>query len=86
MLDGGRGKKEDQIDHGVGLEFHKRIGDHVETGEKLVTIQYNSDTTTCRGAEIDRGQFRIRGTRAARAAAGSPHHRWLRRTGASGAA
>jgi pyrimidine-nucleoside phosphorylase len=43
MLEGGRGKKEDRIDHGVGLEFHKRIGDRVETGEKLVTIHYNSE-------------------------------------------
>jgi pyrimidine-nucleoside phosphorylase len=43
MLEGGRGKKEDRIDHGVGLEFHKRIGDHVQLGEKLVTIDYNSD-------------------------------------------
>jgi pyrimidine-nucleoside phosphorylase len=42
MLEGGRGKKEDKIDHGVGLEFHKRIGDRVESGEKLVTIRYNS--------------------------------------------
>src|SRR5437899_3756258 len=43
MLGGGRGKKEDQIDHGVGLEFHKRIGDRVEKNEKMVTIHYNSD-------------------------------------------
>jgi len=43
MLDGGRGKKEDRIDHGVGLEFHKRIGDHVQAGENLVTIDYNSE-------------------------------------------
>jgi pyrimidine-nucleoside phosphorylase len=43
MLEGGRGKKEDKIDHGVGLEFHKRIGDRVESGEKLVTIRYNSE-------------------------------------------
>jgi pyrimidine-nucleoside phosphorylase len=43
MLEGGRGKKEDRIDPAVGLEFHKRIGDHVKTGEKLVTIQYNSE-------------------------------------------
>jgi pyrimidine-nucleoside phosphorylase len=42
MLGGGREKKEDQIDYGVGLEFHKRIGDRVQAGEKLVTIQYNS--------------------------------------------
>jgi len=43
MLGGGREKKEDKIDHGVGLEFHKRIGDRVEEGEPLATIHYNSD-------------------------------------------
>jgi thymidine phosphorylase len=43
MLGGGREKKEDKIDHAVGLEFHKRIGDRVEKNEKLVTIHYNSD-------------------------------------------
>jgi len=43
MLGGGREKKEDKIDHGVGLEFHKRIGDRVEKGEPLATIHYNSD-------------------------------------------
>jgi len=42
MLGGGREKKEDTIDHAVGLEFHKRIGDRVEKGERLVTIHYNS--------------------------------------------
>jgi pyrimidine-nucleoside phosphorylase len=41
MLEGGRAKKEDRIDHGVSLEFHKRIGDKVEKGEPLVTIHYN---------------------------------------------
>jgi pyrimidine-nucleoside phosphorylase len=43
MLGGGREKKEDQIDHAVGLEFHKRIGERVEKGESLATIHYNSD-------------------------------------------
>jgi pyrimidine-nucleoside phosphorylase len=43
ILEGGRAKKEDRIDPAVGLEFHRRIGDYVKTGEKLVTIQYNSD-------------------------------------------
>jgi pyrimidine-nucleoside phosphorylase len=43
MLGGGREKKEDAIDLGVGLEFHKRIGDHVAAGDTLVTIFYNSD-------------------------------------------
>jgi pyrimidine-nucleoside phosphorylase len=43
MLGGGREKKEDKVDHGVGLEFHKRIGDRVEKGEPLASISYNSD-------------------------------------------
>ena len=43
-LGGGREKKEDQIDPGVGLEFHKRIGDRVTAGETLVTIHYNSES------------------------------------------
>jgi pyrimidine-nucleoside phosphorylase len=43
MLGGGREKKEDTIDFGVGLEFHKRIGDPVAANETLVTIHYNSD-------------------------------------------
>jgi len=42
MLGGGREKKEDQIDPGVGLEFHKRIGDGVSAGDILVTIHHNS--------------------------------------------
>jgi pyrimidine-nucleoside phosphorylase len=43
MLGGGREKKEDKIDHAVGLEFHKRLGDRVEKGEPLLTIHYNND-------------------------------------------
>jgi pyrimidine-nucleoside phosphorylase len=43
LLGGGRETKEDRIDHGVGLEFHKRIGDGVEKGEALATIHYNND-------------------------------------------
>lgn len=43
MIGGGREKKEDRIDHGVGLEFHKRIGDAVQAGETLATIRYNAE-------------------------------------------
>src|SRR4029077_9506625 len=53
MLGGGREKKEDKIDHGVGLEFHKRIGDRVEKGEPLVTIHYNS------AAKLEEAKSRI---------------------------
>jgi len=44
MIGGGREKKEDRIDFGAGLEFHKRIGDSVKPGEPLVTISYNAET------------------------------------------
>jgi pyrimidine-nucleoside phosphorylase len=43
MLGGGREKKEHNVDHAVGLEFHKRMGDAVQAGESLVTIDYNTD-------------------------------------------
>ena len=43
MLGGGRETKEDRIDHAVGLEFYKRIGERIEIGEPLATIHYNSD-------------------------------------------
>jgi pyrimidine-nucleoside phosphorylase len=55
MLGGGRETKEDKIDHAVGLEFHKRIGDGVEKGEPLVTIHYNAD------AKLDEAKSRIAG-------------------------
>src|SRR5882757_2626715 len=42
-LGGGREKKDQNVDHAVGLEFHKRIGDPIKTGETLVTIAYNAD-------------------------------------------
>jgi len=59
MLGGGRGKKEDRIDHGVGLEFHKRIGDRVQAGEKLVTIQYNSEARLAEAKNLVAASFEI---------------------------
>jgi pyrimidine-nucleoside phosphorylase len=59
MLGGGREKKEDKIDHGVGLEFHKRIGDRVEKDEKLVTIHYNSDAKLAEAKTLIDGSYRI---------------------------
>ena len=53
MLGGGRETKEDKIDHGVGLEFHRRIGDRVEKAEPLVTIHYNS------AAKLEEAKARI---------------------------
>ena len=42
MLGAGRRTKEDAIDYAVGLKLHKKIGDHVEAGEALVTIYSNT--------------------------------------------
>jgi len=57
MLGGGREKKEDKIDHGVGLEFHKRVGDRVEKGEPLVTIHYNSDAKLAEAKTLIAGSY-----------------------------
>jgi thymidine phosphorylase len=59
MLGGGREKKEDKIDHGVGLEFHKRIGDRAEKGEALATIHYNSDAKLAEAKSLISGSYHI---------------------------
>jgi pyrimidine-nucleoside phosphorylase len=56
-LGGGREKKEDSIDPGVGLEFHKRIGDRIAPGETLVTVHYNSDAKLAEAAEHIESSF-----------------------------
>lgn len=40
-LGAGRNHKEDQIDHQVGVVLHKKIGDHVNTGEPILSIINN---------------------------------------------
>ena len=59
MLGGGREKKEDKIDHGVGLEFHKRVGDRVEKGDPLVTIHYNSDAKLVEAKALIAGSYQV---------------------------
>ena len=59
ILGGGRSTKEDRIDHGVGLEFHARIGDRVQAGEKLVTIHYNSETRLVEAKNLVAAAFDI---------------------------
>ncbi len=59
MLGGGRETKEDRIDHAVGLEFHKRIGDRVEKGEPLATIHYNSDAKLAEAKRMVAESFEI---------------------------
>ena len=44
VLGGGRETKDDKIDPAVGIEFLKRLGDPVKTGEPMCILHYNSDT------------------------------------------
>ena len=57
MLGGGREKKEDTIDFGAGLEFHKRIGDRIIANETLVTIHYNSDAKLAQATALIEDSF-----------------------------
>lgn len=50
---GGRGRLEDRIDYGVGLEIHAKLGDAVVSGQPLVTAWYN-DTR-----ELDQMRMRM---------------------------
>lgn len=40
-LGGGRARKEDAIDHAVGVELAVRVGDTVEVGQELVRLHHN---------------------------------------------
>jgi pyrimidine-nucleoside phosphorylase len=59
MLGGGREKKEDAIDHAVGLEFHKRIGDRVEKGEPLAAIHYNNGAKLAEAQSLIAASYEI---------------------------
>lgn len=40
-LGGGRNKKEDEIDYGVGIQLTKKVGDYVLENEELLKVYYN---------------------------------------------
>lgn len=42
LLGGGRAKKEDEIDYGVGVIVHKKIGNFIRKGEVIATIHANN--------------------------------------------
>lgn len=45
FLGGGREKKGDSIDYGVGVIVHKKVGDWVEEGDPVFTIHANNEIT-----------------------------------------
>lgn len=46
VLGAGRARKEDPIDHGVGILLHKKIGDRVSEGDVLATLYVNHGDET----------------------------------------
>jgi pyrimidine-nucleoside phosphorylase len=52
ILGGGRERKEDSVDPGVGIVLHKKVGDAVASGEPLATIYYNSDERLDRARQM----------------------------------
>jgi pyrimidine-nucleoside phosphorylase len=64
VLGGGREKKEDAIDHAVGLEFHKRIGERVAIGEPICTMFYNSEDKAAQAQALIENSYRLSETSA----------------------
>jgi pyrimidine-nucleoside phosphorylase len=59
ILGGGRAKKEDAVDPGVGIIVHKKLGEKVSAGEALCTIHYNSDARAKEAAALLEKSFRV---------------------------
>jgi pyrimidine-nucleoside phosphorylase len=59
LLGGGREKKEDAIDHAVGIMVHKKPGDKVAAGEPLCTVYYNDATRLERARPLIQQSYTI---------------------------
>ncbi len=51
-LGAGRFTKEDTIDHAVGIEVHKNVGDAVQSGERLLTVHANNSESLAAALEL----------------------------------
>ena len=43
VIGAGRATKEDEVDHAVGIELKKKVGDKIEKGDLIAEIYYNDD-------------------------------------------
>ncbi|MGA2490567.1 MAG: thymidine phosphorylase [Anaerolineales bacterium] len=56
-LGAGRAKKDDPVDHAVGLVIHRKVGDHVERNQPLFTIYANDEARQLEVREIVQTAF-----------------------------
>jgi pyrimidine-nucleoside phosphorylase len=56
-LGAGRAKKDDQVNHAVGFIVHRKVGDHVERNQPLITIYADDDSTRLEVGEGVRKAF-----------------------------
>ena len=43
IIGAGRAKKEDEVDHAVGINIFRKVGEKVSKNEKIAEIYYNDD-------------------------------------------
>ena len=51
-IGGGRVTKESNVDHGVGVVLHKKVGDYVEAGEAIATVYARTIEESLMGADL----------------------------------
>ena len=51
-IGGGRVTKESDVDHGVGVVLHKKVGDYVEAGEAIATVYARTIEESLMGADL----------------------------------
>lgn len=59
LLGAGRLRLDSEIDLGVGLMAHARIGEKVEEGAPLVTLHFNADARVAEASAIVEGAYKI---------------------------
>jgi pyrimidine-nucleoside phosphorylase len=59
LLGGGRNKQDDVIDHAVGLELRKKVGDAVKAGETIAIVHYNDSAKLSEALSILGGACKI---------------------------
>jgi pyrimidine-nucleoside phosphorylase len=43
IIGAGRAKKEDEVDHAVGINIFRKVGEKIGKNEKIAEIYYNDD-------------------------------------------